>query len=62
MDENTKSKSLRAAQTKRNQSFEPTIPYIEWTGSIYVPVFQLLYFTDARFAEIAALRAEEIHD
>ena len=62
LDETTKSKALRAAQAKRNRSFEPTIPYIEWTGSIYVPVFQLLYFTGAGLAEIAALRAEDIHD
>ena len=62
LDETTKSKALRTAQAKRNQSFEPIIPYIEWTGSIYVPVFQLLYFTGARLAEIAALRAEDIHD
>ena len=62
LDETTKSKALRAAQSKRNQSFEPVIPYEEWTGSIYVPVFQLLYFTGARLAEIAGLKAEDIHE
>ena len=62
LDETTKSKALRAAQAKRNQSFEPTIPYEEWSGSVHIPVFQLLYFTGCRLAEIAALRAEDIHE
>jgi len=62
LDETTKTKALRAAQAKRNQSFEPSTPFDQWTGSIYVPVFQMLYFTGCRLAEIAALRAEDIHD
>ncbi len=62
LDETTKSKALKAAQAKRNQSFEPSTPFDQWTGSIYVPVFQLLYFTGCRLAEIAALRAEDIHE
>ena len=62
MDATTKSKALRAAQAKRSQSFEPTIPYEEWIGSVHIPVFQLLYFTGCRLAEIAALRAEDIHE
>ena len=62
LDETTKSKALRAATAKRNQSFEPVIPYEQWSGSIYVPVFQLLYFTGARLSEVAGLRAEDIHE
>ena len=62
LDETTKSKALRAATAKRNQSFEPVIPYEQWSGSIYVPVFQLLYFTGARLSEVAGLRAEDIYE
>ena len=62
LDETTKSKALRAAQAKRNRSFEPATPWNTWTGSTYVPVFQLLHFTGCRLAEVAALRAEDIHD
>ncbi|QNI93936.1 site-specific recombinase XerD-like domain protein [Synechococcus sp. A15-127] len=62
LDETTKAKALRAAQAKRNRSFEPSSPWNTWTGSTYVPVFQLLYFTGCRLAEVAALRAEDIYD
>jgi len=43
-------------------SFEPSIPFDQWTGLIYVPVFQILYFTGCRLGGIAALRVEDIHD
>ena len=61
LDETTKTKALRAAQAKRNQSFEPTTPIDQWNGTIYLPVFHLLYYTGCRLAEVAALRAEDIH-
>lgn len=62
LDETTKTKALRATQAKRNQSVEPSTSFNQWSGSIYVPVFQLLYFTGCRLAEIAALRAEDLHE
>lgn len=62
LDETTKEKALKAAQAKRNRSFEPPIPITEWRDSKYTDVFKLLYFTGARLAEIAALRVEDIHE
>ena len=61
LDETTKSKAQRASESKRFQVFEPRVPWDEWEGSCYVPVFQLMYFSGCRLAEIAGLRAEDIH-
>ena len=33
-----------------------------WAGSIYVPVFKILYYTGARLSEIAGMRVEDILD
>ena len=62
LDETTKTKALKAAQAKRNQSFEPTTPIDQWDGTIYLPVLKLLYFTGCRLAEVSALRGEDIHE
>ncbi len=62
LEETTKTKALRAAQAKRNQSFEPTTPIDQWNGTIYLPVLKLLYFTGCRLAEVSALRGEDIHE
>ena len=61
LEETTKAKAQRAAESKRFKSFEPETPWDEWEGTIYVPVFQMMYFTGCRLAEIAGLRAEDIH-
>lgn len=61
IEENTKEKALKAAQRKQNRTFEPS-PIEMWTGSVYVPVFKILYYTGCRLAEVAALRGEDIHD
>ena len=58
LEETTKTKALRAAQAKRNQSFEPTTPIDQWDGTIYLPVLKLLYFTGCRLAEVSALRGK----
>ena len=62
LDETTKSKAQRASTAKRFKVFEPSSPWDSWEGSVYVPVFQLMYFTGCRLAEIAGLRASDIHD
>jgi integrase len=62
LEETTKTKALRAAQAKRNQSFEPTTPIDQWDGTIYLPVLKLLYFTGCRLAEVSALRGQDIHE
>lgn len=61
IEESTRDKALRAAKRKQNQTFE-AMPIDEWTGSVYVPVFKILYYTGCRLAEAAALRGEDIHD
>lgn len=61
LEETTKAKAQRATDSKRFMLFEPETPWDEWEGTIYVPVFQLMYFTGCRLAEIAGLRAEDIH-
>jgi integrase len=61
IEENTKEKALRAAQRKQNRTFEPS-PIEMWSGSVYVPVFKILYYTGCRLAEVAALRGEDIHN
>jgi len=61
IEENTREKALRAAQRKQNRTFEPN-PIETWSGSVYVPVFKILYYTGCRLAEVAALRGEDIHD
>ena len=58
----TKQAALAAAQTKRNKSFEPDTPIDQWQDTSYTDVFKLLYFTGCRLAEVAALRAEDIHE
>ena len=35
-------------------------PVTDWTGSIYVPVLKVLYYTGARLSEIAGLRVEDL--
>ena len=61
LDETTKSKAQRASTAKRFKVFEPSSPWNSWEGSVYVPVFRLMYFTGCRLAEIAGLRAVDIH-
>lgn len=61
IEENTREKALKAAQLKQNRTFEPN-PIETWSGSVYVPVFKILYYTGCRLAEVAALRGEDIHD
>ena len=60
--ETTKEKALRAAQAKRNRTFEPTIPITEWKQTKYTDVFKFLYFSGCRLGEVAALRAEDLHE
>jgi len=62
LDKTTKTKASRAAQAKRNQSFEPSTPVDQWNGTIYLPVLKLLYFTGCRLSEVSALRGEDIHE
>lgn len=62
LDETTKVKAARASQAKRFKVFEPSSPWDSWEGSVYVPVFRIMYFTGCRLAEIAGLRATDIHD
>ena len=62
LDETTKAKAARASQAKRFKVFEPSSPWDSWEGSVYVPVFRIMYFTGCRLAEIAGLRATDIHN
>ena len=62
LSQTTKQAALTAALSKRNKTFEPTTPIDEWRGTNYTDVFKLLYFTGCRLAEVAALRAEDIHE
>lgn len=62
LQETTKQKALKAAETKRFKTFEPVVPVEEWTGSKYVDVFRILYFSGCRLAEVAGLRGEDIHE
>mgnify|MGYP001199163673 FL=1 len=34
-------------------------PVENWSGSIYIPVFKILYYTGARLGEISGLRNQE---
>lgn len=61
IEENTRDKALKAAQCKHNKTFEPN-PIESWSGSIYVPIFKMLYYTGCRLSEVAALRGEDIYD
>jgi integrase len=61
IEENTREKALRASQRKQNQLFESK-PIDDWEGSVYVPVFKILYYTGCRLGEISALRGEDIHE
>ena len=38
------------------------MPIEMWSGSIYVPVFKILYYTGARLSEIAGLKADDLRD
>jgi len=38
------------------------MPVELWAGSIYVPVFKILYYTGARLSEIAGLKADDLLD
>ena len=61
VDESTKQKALKAAGLKQNQVF--VSKHIDdWCGSVYLPVFKLLYYTGCRLSEIAALRGEDIRE
>ena len=35
-------------------------PVTDWTGSIYVPVLKVLYYTGARLSEVSGLRVEDL--
>jgi len=61
LEENIREKALRASQRKQNKLFQ-SAPIETWSGSMYVPVFKILYYTGCRLAEVAALRGEDIHD
>ena len=61
IEENTRQKAMRAAQRKQNKTFECR-PIEEWSGSSYVPIFKILYYTGCRLGEVAALRGEDIYD
>lgn len=61
IEENAREKVIGAAQRKQNMVFQPK-PVETWSGSVYVPVFKILYYTGCRLAEVAALRGEDIHD
>jgi integrase len=37
-------------------------PIESWTGSVYAPVFKILYYTGARLSEIAGLMADDLLD
>ncbi len=62
LGETTKTKALKAAESKRFKSFEPTTPIDEWTGSKYIDVFKILYYSGCRLAEVAGLAFDDIHD
>ena len=49
----------RIKVVKTHQSAEVK-PVELWTGSIYIPVFKILYYTGARLSEIAGLKAADI--
>ena len=61
VEESTRKKAIRAADLKRNRTFE-SLPIEEWEGSMYTVVFKILYYTGCRLAEIAALRGDDIHE
>ena len=61
VEESTRQKAIRAADLKRNRTFE-SLPIEEWEGSMYTIVFKILYYTGCRLAEIAALRGDDIHE
>lgn len=62
LGETIKTRALKAAESKRFKSFEPTIPIEDWTGSKYLDVFRILYYSGCRKAEVAGLKVDDIHD
>ena len=62
LGETTKTKALKAAESKRFKSFEPTTPISVWSGSKYVDVFRILYYSGCRLAEVAGLGYDDIYD
>ena len=62
LKETTKQKAVKAGEAKRFKTFEPTTPIEEWTGSKYLDVLRILYYSGCRLAEVAGLRAEDIHE
>ena len=62
LNQTTKQAALNAALAKRNKTFEPTTPFDKWEDTQHTVIFRLLYFTGCRLAEVAALRAQDIHD
>lgn len=60
--ETTKAKAIRAGDSKRFKSYEPSTPIDEWTGTKYVDVFRILYYSGCRLAEVCGLSVDDIHD
>lgn len=60
-NETTEAKAIRAGGSKRNQSFEPSVPIQEWSGSSYVDVFKFLYYSGCRLGEVCALKGSDFH-
>ncbi len=51
------SKRIKVAKQTKDEVIKP----IEsWAGSIYIPVFKVLYYTGARLGEISGLRGQDI--
>ena len=44
----------------RSDKDAEVLPIERWSGSIYVPVFKILYYTGARLSEIAGMKAEDL--
>ncbi len=58
----TREQAQKASLAKRNQSFEPTTPIEDWSGSQYVDIFKILYYTGCRLAEVVGLTGEDLHE
>lgn len=44
----------------RSDKDAEVFPIERWSGSIYVPVFKILYYTGARLSEIAGMKADDL--
>ena len=50
-------KRIKVIKSDKDAEVEP----VElWSGSVYVPVFKILYYTGARLSEIAGLKADDL--